>query len=76
MAWRSKVLLLLTYINEQKSELFCDDKWLSRLAYMADHMFDHLNVLNTSLRNLPIFYANDKISAFTEKVELIYVINR
>jgi hypothetical protein len=38
---RSEILLLLTDIDEEKSKLFCDDEWLSRLAYIAD-IFDRL----------------------------------
>ena len=45
---RSEVLLLVIDINEEMSKLFCDDEWLSRLAYMAD-IFDRLNILNLSL---------------------------
>lgn len=33
---RLEILLLLTDNDEEKSKLFCDDEWLSRLAYMAD----------------------------------------
>ncbi|KAL4126754.1 hypothetical protein QTP88_010963 [Uroleucon formosanum] len=68
---RSEILLLLTDIDEEKSKLFCDDQWLSRLAYMAD-IFDRLNILNLSLQgsNTNMFYASDKVNAFVRKLDL------
>ncbi|KAL4083682.1 hypothetical protein QTP88_028998 [Uroleucon formosanum] len=68
---RSEILLLLTDIDEEKSKLFCDDQWLSRLAYMAD-IFDRLNILNLSLQgsNTNMFYASDKVNAFVKKLDL------
>ncbi|KAL4104409.1 hypothetical protein QTP88_019710 [Uroleucon formosanum] len=68
---RSEILLLLTDIDEEKSKLFCDDEWLSRLAYMAD-IFDRLNILNLSLQgsNTNMFYASDKVNAFVRKLDL------
>ncbi|KAL4082946.1 hypothetical protein QTP88_029444 [Uroleucon formosanum] len=68
---RSEILLLLTDIDEEKSKLFCDDEWLSRLAYMAD-IFDRLNILNLSLQgsNINMFYASDKVNAFVRKLDL------
>jgi len=68
---KSEILLLLTDIDEEKSKLFCDDEWLSRLAYMAD-IFDRLNILNLSLQgsNTNMFYASDKVNAFVRKLDL------
>ncbi|CAI6372378.1 unnamed protein product [Macrosiphum euphorbiae] len=68
---RSEILLLLTDIDEEKSKLFCDDEWPSRLAYMAD-IFDRLNILNLSLQgsNTNMFYASDKVNAFVRKLDL------
>ncbi|VVC45986.1 HAT, C-terminal dimerisation domain [Cinara cedri] len=68
---RSEVLLILTDIDEEKSKLFCDVEWLSRLAYMAD-IFDRLNILNLSLQgsNTNMFYTSDKVNAFVRKLDL------
>lgn len=68
---RSEVLLLLTDIDEEKSKLFCDVKWLSKLVNMAD-IFDRLNILSLSLQesNTNMFFASDKVYAFVKKLDL------
>lgn len=52
--------------------LFGDEKWLSRLAYLAD-IFDQLNTLNMGLQgpNTTAFTANDKINSFKRKLVLL-----
>ena len=55
---RSEVLLLLNDVTSDKSSLFLDEDWLSRLAYLAD-IFTRLNSPNLSLqgRNKTVFNA-------------------
>lgn len=68
---RSEVFMFLSEKNNDMNNLFSDEKWLSRLAYLAD-IFDRLNILNMGLqgRGTTAFSANDKISAFKRKLTL------
>lgn len=61
-------------MNERDHDIkifFSDEKWLSKLAYLAD-IFDRLNILNMGLQgtSVTVFYANDRINAFKRKLVL------
>lgn len=57
--------------NEKYAELFVNDDWRGKLAYLAD-ILGHLNVLNASLQGLAATFlgATDKLCAFREKLTL------
>nr|XP_034838509.1 zinc finger BED domain-containing protein 5-like [Maniola hyperantus] len=52
-------------------ELLRDERWLMRLAYLAD-IFDKLNTVSSSLqgRMITIFTVSDKVSSLKEKIAL------
>lgn len=68
---RSEVFMFLSEKNNEMKNFFSDDKWLSRLAYLAD-IFDRLNILNMGLQgpSTTAFSANDKILSFKRKLTL------
>ena len=68
---RAEVLLFLIDINSPFQNLFCDDVWLSKLAYLAD-VFRFLNELNPSLQGttVDIFQVSDKINSTVRKLQL------
>ena len=61
---RAEVRLFLIDINSLFQNLFCDDVWLLKLAYLAD-FFRFLNELNISLQGatVDIFQVSDKINS-------------
>ena len=68
---RAEVHLFLIDINSPFQNLFCDDVWLSKLAYLAD-VFRFLNELNISLQGatVDIFQVSDKINSTVRKLQL------
>ncbi|XP_026819160.1 zinc finger BED domain-containing protein 5-like [Rhopalosiphum maidis] len=48
--------------------LFNNEEWLSRLAYLAD-IFNKINTLNMSI-NMTIFIIYDKLNSFKRKLDL------
>ena len=68
---RAEVRLFLIDINSPFQNLFCDDVWLSKLAYLAD-IFRFLNELNLSLQGatVDIFQVSDKINNTVRKLQL------
>ena len=68
---RAEVRLFLIDINSPFQNLFCDDVWLSKLAYLAD-VFRFLNELNISLQGatVDIFQVSDKINSAVRKLQL------
>lgn len=68
---KSEVFMFLSEMNNGMKSLFSDEKWLSRLAYLAD-IFDRLNILNMGLQgpSTTAFSANDKITSFIRKLTL------
>ena len=68
---RAEVRLFLIDINSPFQNLFCDDVWLSKLAYLAD-IFRFLNELNLSLQGatVDIFQVSDKINSTVRKLQL------
>ena len=68
---RAEVRLFLIDINSPFQNLFCDDVWLSKLAYLAD-VFRFLNELNLSLQGatVDIFQVSDKINCTVRKLQL------
>lgn len=68
---RSEVHLFLIEKDDDMKNLFNNEKWLSRLAYLAD-IFDKLNTLNMGLQgiNITIFTTYDKINSFKRKLDL------
>jgi hypothetical protein len=68
---RSEMLLFLMDSKHELSHFFSDEKWLIKLAYLAD-IFSHLNILNSSLQGpeTTILYAQDRVNAFVRKLTL------
>ena len=68
---RAEVRLFLIDINSPFQNLFCDDVWLSKLAYLAD-VFRFVNELNISLQGatVGIFQVSDKINGTVRKLQL------
>ena len=68
---RAEVRLFLIDINSPFQNLFCDDVWLSKLAYLAD-IFRFPNELNLSLQGatVDIFQVSDKINSTVRKLQL------
>ena len=68
---RAEVRLFLIDIISPFQNLFCDDVWLSKLAYLAD-IFRFLNELNLSLQGatVDIFQVSDKINSTVRKLQL------
>ena len=68
---RAEVRLFLIDINSPIQNWFCDDVWLSKLAYLAD-VFRFLNELNLSLQGatVDIFQVSDKIYSTVRKLQL------
>ena len=52
---RAEVRLFLIDINSPFQNLFCDDVWLSKLAYVAD-VIRFLNELNISLQGATVYF--------------------
>ena len=67
----AEVRLFLIDINSPFQNLFCDDVWLLKLAYLAD-VFRFLNELNISLQGatVDIFQVSDKINSTVRKLQL------
>ena len=68
---RAEVCVFLIDINSPFQNLFCDDVWLSKLAYLSD-IFRFLNELNLSLQGatVDIFQVSDKINSTVGKLQL------
>ena len=68
---RAEVRLFLIDNNSLFQNLFCDNVWLSKLAYLAD-VFRFLNELNLSLQGaaVDIFQVSDKIYSTVRKLQL------
>ena len=68
---RAEVRLFLIDMNSPFQNLFCDDVWLSKLAYLAD-VFRFLNELNISFQGatVDIFQVSDKINSTVRKLQL------
>ena len=66
-----RLFLIDTGINSPFQNFFCDDVWLSKLAYLAD-VFRFLNELNLSLQGatVDIFQVSDKINSTVGKLQL------
>ena len=69
--FRAEVRLFLIDINFPFQNLFCDDVWLSKLAYL-ENVFKFLNELNLSLHGAAadIFQVSDKIYSTVRKLQL------
>nr|XP_027208067.1 zinc finger BED domain-containing protein 5-like [Penaeus vannamei] len=50
-------------------DLLADDIWSAKLCYLAD-IFEHLNKVNSSMRNENILTSYDKMKALLEKIRL------
>lgn len=68
---KSELLLFFIDSKPELSRFFSDEKWLIKLAYLAD-IFSHLNILNLSLQgpDTTILYAQDRVNAFVRKLTL------
>ncbi|XP_071052621.1 zinc finger BED domain-containing protein 5-like [Onthophagus taurus] len=70
---KEEVFVFLNDNDKDKkfTNFLTDEEWLCRLAYLSD-IFLKLNELNLSLQGeqLNILVANDKIKAFTKKIDL------
>lgn len=66
---KSEMLLFLSDSKPEFSSYFSDEKWLVKLAYLAD-IFSHLNSLNSSLQgpDKTVFYTQTKVNAFVSKL--------
>ena len=62
---------LLSQNSHDLYSLFENDRWIAKLAYLAD-IFEHLNELNIKMqgRNENILTCSDKLKGFKEKLEL------
>ncbi|CAM4578783.1 unnamed protein product [Caretta caretta] len=66
--------LLIFLLQKDKcskfADLFCDDKWLSEVCYLAD-MFKKINALNLSLQGKgDVLTMSEKVTAFQKKLML------
>ena len=69
---REEIKLFFQQQNNQKfQKLLSDDKWVAKVAYLAD-VFSLLNELNISLQGQlkDVFTVQDKIKAFRKKLPL------
>lgn len=68
---KEELLIFLTLESSEFVNLFSDDTWCTKLAYLAD-LFEHLNKLNAGMqgRNENILTSSDKIKGFAEKLTL------
>lgn len=68
---KTEIATFLSETNSPYAELFDNEMWLVRVAYLAD-IFEHLNTLNVSMqgRGHNIFEQSDKIAAFKKKISL------
>lgn len=68
---KTEIATFLSENNSPYAELFDNEIWLARVAYLAD-VFEHLNALNVSMqgRRHNIFEQSDKIAAFEKKIKL------
>lgn len=68
---KSEMLLFLVDSKSELSTFFSDEKWLVKLAYLAD-IFSHLNILNLSLQgpDKNMIYAQDRVNAFVKKLSV------
>ena len=68
---RKELLIFLQEHNPHLASFVADEIWLGKLAYLAD-IFNLLNQLNLSLqgRNANILLSQNKITAFTKKLNL------
>ncbi|XP_058272819.1 protein FAM200A-like [Hemibagrus wyckioides] len=68
---KTEIAVFLSENNSPYADLFNDEIWLARVAYLAD-VFEHLNTLNVSMRGRGhnIFEQSDKVAAFKKKIEL------
>lgn len=69
---RSEVQIFLMDSEFETADLFLNELWLMRLAYLAD-IFGKLNDLNSSLqgRNITPFVVADKINAIIKKLQFM-----
>ena len=69
---RSEVLIFLMDSKVEAADLFMNELWLMRLAYLAD-IFGKLNDLNSSLQggNVTPFVVSDKINAMVKKLQFM-----
>ncbi len=58
-------LFLMVEDNEKYVDLFADGDWRVKLAYLADIIFGHLNIINVSLQEptATVLGATDKLCA-------------
>lgn len=63
------MLIFLVYSNTELSTFFSGEKWLVKLACLAE-IFFHLNILNFSLQGLNALYAQDRVNAFVKNLRL------
>lgn len=68
---KSEMLVFLVDSKPELSTFFSDEKWLVKLAYLAD-IFSHLNVLNLSLQgpDKTVLYVQDRVNAFIKKLSV------
>lgn len=68
---KSEILLFLLDSTTELSTFFSNEKWLVKLAYLAD-IFSHLNILNLSLRgpDKNMLYTQDRVNAFVKKLSV------
>ncbi|ROL50003.1 SCAN domain-containing protein 3 [Anabarilius grahami] len=68
---KTEIATFLSETNSPYAELFDNEMWLVRVAYLAD-IFEHLNTLNVSMqgRGHNIFEQSDKIATFKKKISL------
>ncbi|XP_054469041.1 protein FAM200B-like [Anoplopoma fimbria] len=71
---KTEIATFLSENNSPYAELFDNEIWLARVAYLAD-VFEHLNALNVSMqgRRHNIFEQSDKIAAFKKKKITLWV---
>ncbi|XP_023226698.1 zinc finger BED domain-containing protein 5-like [Centruroides sculpturatus] len=68
---KDEVRALLTVERHEYADLFADDEWVCKLAYLSD-IFVHLNELNRKMqgRNENILTSMNKIQGFVNKLNL------
>lgn len=68
---RNEIATFLCENKNKDGDLFTDDYFIKKLAYMVD-IFEKLNQLNQSMQgpHVNIFTQSDKICAFMKKIEL------
>lgn len=68
---RDELHIFLNQHSESMAHFFTNDKWLARLAYLAD-IFNILNNLNLSLQgsDTNVLKTHDKVDAFQKKLRI------